>query len=61
MTLINSRNFVTARLNPNLLKWAIAISVALGAILEVIDTSIVRKSRGVLMLLHISLYKKKVD
>ena len=42
MTRINkSQNFVTARLNPDLLKWAIAISVALGAILEVIDTSIV--------------------
>jgi MFS transporter, DHA2 family, multidrug resistance protein len=37
----NNQNFVTARLNPDKLKWAIAITVALGAILEVIDTSIV--------------------
>ena len=42
MTQINkSQNFVTDRLDPNFLKWAIAITVALGAILEVIDTSIV--------------------
>ncbi len=42
MTRINkARNTIAASLNPNLLKWAIAITVALGAILEVIDTSIV--------------------
>ncbi|WP_319421183.1 DHA2 family efflux MFS transporter permease subunit [Pleurocapsa sp. FMAR1] len=42
MTQINkSQNFVTDRLDTNFLKWAIAITVALGAILEVIDTSIV--------------------
>ncbi|GAB4540381.1 MAG: MDR family MFS transporter [Pleurocapsa sp.] len=36
-----NKNPVTRSLNPNLWKWAIAITVALGAILEVIDTSIV--------------------
>ena len=36
-----NKNLPTASLDPKWLKWAIAISVALGAILEVIDTSIV--------------------
>lgn len=42
MTRINKApNSIAARLNPDWLKWAIAITVSLGAILEVIDTSIV--------------------
>ncbi len=36
-----TRNPIADRINPKWLKWAIAITVSLGAILEVLDTSIV--------------------
>ena len=41
MARTKTKNSVTARINHKWLKWAIAITVSLGAILEVLDTSIV--------------------
>ena len=41
MTRTKTKNSIATRINPKWLKWAIAITVSLGAILEVLDTSIV--------------------